>query len=138
MRLLLASLALAAAGPVEAQIPVSAAPLRIGTSHVLQSAPLGEPRTINVVLPASYARERGRRYRVLYLLDGGVEQDLLHVAGVAHLNALWGRSAEAIVVGIETNDRRRELVGPTRDPELLKSIPRRARQPPSASSSAKR
>jgi predicted alpha/beta superfamily hydrolase len=31
--------------------------------------------------------------------------------------------AEAIVVGIETKDRRRELVGPTRDPELLKKYP---------------
>ena len=36
---------------------------------------------------------------------------------------MWGRNAEAIVVGIETNDRRRELVGPTADPQLLKKFP---------------
>jgi predicted alpha/beta superfamily hydrolase len=60
---------------------------------------------------------------VLYLIDGGIGQDLLHVAGVVHLGALWGRSAEAIVVGIETRDRRRELVGPTKDSELLQRYP---------------
>jgi predicted alpha/beta superfamily hydrolase len=36
---------------------------------------------------------------------------------------VWGRSAEAIVVGIETKDRRKELVGPTQDAELLRRYP---------------
>jgi predicted alpha/beta superfamily hydrolase len=78
---------------------------------------------INVVLPASYGSDPSRRYPVLYLVDGGLEQDLLHVAGVVRLGAVWGRSAEAIVVGIETKDRRKELAGPTTDPELLKRYP---------------
>ena len=60
---------------------------------------------------------------MLYLLDGGLQQDLLHVAGALHLGGVWGRSADAIVVGIETRDRRRELVGPTRDPALLERYP---------------
>ena len=97
--------------------------IRLGTSYQLRSAALGEMRTVNVVLPASYAKAPAKRYPVLYLIDGGVDQDLLHVAGVVQLGGLWGRSAEAIVVGIETKDRRRELVGPTRDPELLKRYP---------------
>lgn len=99
------------------------ASLEIGVSHSVRSEALGEQRTINVVLPASYASSPGRRYPVLYLIDGGLEQDLLHIAGVVRLGAMWGRSAEAIVVGIETKDRRRELAGPTRDPELLKRFP---------------
>jgi predicted alpha/beta superfamily hydrolase len=78
---------------------------------------------INVVLPASYTRNPQGKYPVLYVIDGGIEQDLLHVAGVVHLGAVWGRSSEAIVVGLETKDRRRELAGPTRDPELLKPYP---------------
>lgn len=85
--------------------------------------PLGELRKVNVVLPAGYAKERHKRYPVLYLIDGGVEQDLLHVLGASQLGAVWGRSADVIVVGIETKDRRRELVGPTRDPELLRRYP---------------
>lgn len=123
MRILLALFALVAGNAVHAQEAAALLPIEIGSAHVLQSRPLGEARTINVVLPASYGKEAGKRYPVLYLIDGGIEQDLLHVAGVAHLNALWGRSAEAIVVGIETRDRRRELVGPTRDPELLTKYP---------------
>jgi predicted alpha/beta superfamily hydrolase len=98
-------------------------PITIGVSHVVNSAVLGENRTVNVVLPASYGKEPLRRYPVLYLIDGGLQQDLLHVAGVVHLGALWGRSAEAIVVGLETNDRRKELVGQTSDPDLLKRYP---------------
>ena len=123
MRLLLAVAAFVCASAVGAQETAQPAPIRIGSSYMLQSKPLGEARTVNVVLPASYGKEAGKRYPVLYLIDGGVEQDLLHVAGVTHLNALWGRSAEAIVVGIETRDRRRELVGPTRDPGLLEKSP---------------
>jgi predicted alpha/beta superfamily hydrolase len=98
-------------------------PIAIGTSHSIDSRSLRETRVVNVVLPAGYAKQPDRRYPVLYLIDGGVEQDLLHVAGAAHLGGLWGRSADAIVVGVETKDRRKELVGPTRDPELLKRYP---------------
>ena len=98
-------------------------PIQIGMSHTINSSILHEARTVTVVLPPSYAKESQRRYPMLFVIDGGVEQDLLHVAGVAQLGAMWGRNAEPIVVGIETRDRRRELVGPTADPELLKKYP---------------
>jgi predicted alpha/beta superfamily hydrolase len=113
------------AAPTAAQTDKAAAqvPISIGVSHKIQSTALQEARTINVVLPAGYGKEPLRRYPVLYLLDGGLEQDLLHVAGVVQLGAIWGRSAEAIVIGVETKDRRKELVGPTSDPELLKRYP---------------
>ena len=98
-------------------------PIVLGTSQQVQSAALGEDRTINVVLPASYAKHPEKRYPVLYLIDGGVDQDLVHVAGVLQLNSAWGRSQEAILVGIATKDRRRELTGPVADAELLKKYP---------------
>lgn len=98
-------------------------PIHIGVSHKVRSIALQEERTINVVLPASYSKDSSRRYPVLYLLDGGLDQDLLHVGGVVQLGAIWGRSAEAIVVGVETKDRRKELVGWTADPDLLKRYP---------------
>lgn len=97
--------------------------ITLGSSHRLYAESLGEIRTINVLLPPGYAKALSRRYPVLYLIDGGVEQDLLHIAGVVQLGAIWGRSAEAIVVGIQTKDRRRELVGPTQDSELLSRYP---------------
>jgi predicted alpha/beta superfamily hydrolase len=121
----LVALAAIVATPVAAAPAPSGAarPITIGESHSINSAALGQLRVINVVLPAGYAKDPDKRYPVLYLIDGGVEQDLLHVAGVVQLGALWGRSAEAIVVGIETKDRRRELTGPTADPELLGRYP---------------
>lgn len=123
MRVILLITALLLSEPGLAQPPTETRPITIGVSHSIASKPLGESRTINVVLPASYAQEPTKRYPVLYLIDGGIKQDLLHVAGVAHLGALWGRSTEVIVVGVETKDRRKELAGPTSDPELLKRYP---------------
>lgn len=98
-------------------------PIVLGESRRIVSKALGEERTINIVLPPGYAKNPTRRYPVLYLIDGGVDQDLLHVVGVAQLGAVWGRSSEAIIVGIETIDRRRDLTGPTRDAALLKRFP---------------
>lgn len=97
--------------------------LDIGRTHGIDSTALREARVVNVVLPARYDAQPDRTYPVLYLIDGGVEQDLLHVAGVAQLGGVWGRSADAIVVGIETRDRRRELTGPTHDAGLLARYP---------------
>lgn len=107
----------------EPKVQPTSEPITIGSSHQLNAHGLVGVRTVNVILPPSYAKAPSRRYPVLYLIDGGVEQDLLHIAGVVQLGAIWGRSAEAIVVGIETKDRRRELVGPTQDPELLRRYP---------------
>lgn len=125
MRLWLLALALAAGGATAAvpPLPPGAPPLSIGDTHRIVSAPLGEARVVNVVLPAGYKKAPEKRYPVLYLIDGGIEQDLLHVTGALHLGGVWGRSAEAIVVGIETKDRRKELTGPTTDAELLKRYP---------------
>jgi hypothetical protein len=123
VRFILLFAALVLSEPALGQSPRVMQPITIGLSHSIPSKPLGETRTINVVLPASYSKEPTKRYPVLYLVDGGIEQDLLHVAGAVRLGAMWGRSAETIVVGIETKDRRKELAGPTSDPELLKRYP---------------
>ena len=125
MKTLAALLACAAsASAIAAELPPSTVqPISIGRAHTVTSAVLRERRLINVVLPASYGKHPEKKYPVLYLIDGGIDQDLLHVSGALHLGALWGRSDEAIVVGVETKDRRRELVGPTRDPELLRKYP---------------
>ena len=114
----LIGLTLACAAPVAAQ-PV---PITIGETHKIASRPLAQERAVNVYLPADYATS-GKRYPVLYLIDGGLDQDFLHVTGTSALGALWARSQPVIVVGIATQDRRRELTGPTQDAELLKRYP---------------
>lgn len=107
---LIAAAALAAA-PAPAPQP---ALLAIGETVTLEA--LGAERQVNIVLPIGYAEEPEKRWPVVYLLDGGVTQDLLMGAGLQRWNTIWGRSADAIIVGIETKDRQRELLPPTGDP----------------------
>lgn len=124
MRLLLSAALLALAAPTVAAPPevISAAPVTVGEQLTIRSEVLGEERHLAIYLPSSYA-EGSKTYPVLYLIDGGVEQDFLHITGTSALGAMWARSQEAIVVGIETIDRRKELVGPTQDADLLKQYP---------------
>ena len=110
--------ALCAASPAFAQTPAapSEAPIVIGTRHMLPSAVLGEAREINVRLPAGYAQAKADRlYPVLYVLDGGVEQDFPHIAGLAQHGEISGTFDEFITVGIATKKRIWELTFPTRD-----------------------
>ncbi|WP_264391539.1 alpha/beta hydrolase [Porphyrobacter sp. ULC335] len=77
---------------------------------------LGAAREVNIILPPDYAKEPDRRWPVVYQLDGAVTQDLMMGAGLMRWGALWGRSRDAIIVGIETKDRQRELLPATGDP----------------------
>ncbi|HEX4910360.1 MAG TPA: alpha/beta hydrolase-fold protein [Permianibacter sp.] len=103
---------LALAGTALAAESPAGQPVTIGTSYRIDSALLKQQRPLHVYLPPSYA-EGKQRYPVLYLLDGGVQQDFLHVAGVASLAADYRNIREFIVVGIETLDRYHELVHPS-------------------------
>lgn len=111
----LSALALAAvpAPSPEPQPPVPQ-PLTIGETVTLEV--LGAQRSVNIVLPPDYAAEPERRWPVIYQLDGAISQDLMMGAGLMRWNALWGRSQDAIVVGIETRDRQRELLPSTAEP----------------------
>lgn len=105
----LAALALAAA---PAPLPESQ-PLVVGETVTLEV--LGAERQVNIVLPPDYAAEAGKRWPVIYQLDGAMKQDLMMSAGLMRWNTLWERSQDAIVVGIETRDRQRELLPSTAD-----------------------
>ena len=94
---LLAAAALAAAPAPEPQ------PLTIGETVTLEA--LGAERSVNIILPPDYEAESDKRWPVIYLLDGAMTQDLMMGAGLMRWGALWGRSQDAIIVGIETKDR---------------------------------
>ena len=111
----LAALLALIAAPAAAQGP-EGKPVVLGTSHMLPSKVLGAEREINVRLPASYgAVKEPKAYPVLYLLDGGVDQDFLHMAGLAQHGEISGTFDEFIVVGIATKKRIWELSPPNRD-----------------------
>ncbi|HEY0086275.1 MAG TPA: alpha/beta hydrolase-fold protein [Allosphingosinicella sp.] len=112
---LAAAIALAAPGIAAAQTPEGKS-ITIGTSFALPSAILGEAREINVHLPASYADTKEvRSYPVLYVLDGGVDQDFTHIAGIAQHGEMSWTFDDLIVVGISTKKRIWELTTPTLD-----------------------
>ncbi len=111
-RAVLAVLALGAASIGQARTP-EPQPLTIGETVTLEA--LGAERQINIVLPPDYAAEPDKRWPVIYQLDGAMAQDLMMGAGLMRWGALWGRSQDAILVGIETKDRQRELLPATTD-----------------------
>jgi hypothetical protein len=74
---------------------------------------VGEVRRINVWTPPGYT-PRGRRFPVLYMPDGGVEEDFPHVVATVDSAVRAGEMRPVIVVGIENTQRRRDMTGPTR------------------------
>ena len=100
----------AAQSKLAASLP---APLRIGQTFTIRSRVLGETRRINVYLPAVYADSPSVRLPVLYMPDGGIKEDFLHVAGLVQVSAGNGTMRPFILVGIENTQRRRDLTGPT-------------------------
>lgn len=121
MKILLALVALALSTPSTGQEPAATVPITIGTTHIVEFAE-GDLREVNVYLPDGYA-ESGEDFPVLYLIDGGLNQDFLHVAGTSAINALWGRSQPVLVVGIQTDDRRAELIGDKGNAEEREAFP---------------
>lgn len=86
-------------------------PLTIGKSDLLSSKILKEDRVLNIYLPENYNANDTLTYPVIYILDGGIEEDFLHIAGIVRFNTQeWiGRFPRSIVVGIEGNTRRRDF-----------------------------
>jgi hypothetical protein len=63
-----------------------ATPLAIGETFTLQSKVLNEIRRINVYLPSGYAEAPDKRFPALYMPDGGLAEDFLHVAGLVQVS----------------------------------------------------
>jgi predicted alpha/beta superfamily hydrolase len=101
-----------------------AAPLVIGETFTLQSKVLSETRRINVYLPPGYAEAPDARFPVLYMPDGGLAEDFLHVAGLVQVSVGNGTMRPCVLVGIENTQRRRDLTGPTQNEEDKKIAPR--------------
>jgi predicted alpha/beta superfamily hydrolase len=128
-RLLLALLSVVSAAlagcqpspPPAACPPPAASPW---SSFTLASKALGETRTINVSTPPDYERDPGARFAVLYMPDGGVEEDFVHVVDTVRALAAYGNARPLIVVGVENTERRRDMTGPTASAEDRKIAPR--------------
>jgi predicted alpha/beta superfamily hydrolase len=100
-----------------------AAALTIGDTFTIESKTLGEVRRINVYLPPAYADSTNLRLPVLYLPDGGIGEDFLHVAGLVEVSVGNGTMRPFLLVGIENTQRRRDLTGSTENPSDKKIAP---------------
>jgi hypothetical protein len=101
-----------------------AAPLVIGDTFTINSKVLGETRRINVYRPPGSAESADARLPVLYMPDGGMAEDFLHVAGLVQVFAGNGTMRPFLLVGIENTQRRRDMTGPTENAEDKKIAPR--------------
>lgn len=101
---------------------LSSRPIQIGTSYGIQSAVLGDARELNVWLPVGYEKSNDR-YPVIYLLDGGLDQDFQHIAGLGHLASLSWTYGPVIIVGVQTKERRAELTSKPSDARYLAAFP---------------
>lgn len=84
----------------------------IGQGIDLPSDTLGQTRRINIYLPPSYAGS-DRAYPVLYMPDGGVYEDFIHMVGIASLAADYRNIREFILVGVKNIDRYHDLLPPS-------------------------
>jgi predicted alpha/beta superfamily hydrolase len=98
--------------------------LCIGQTFTLQSKVLGETRRLNVYAPPGYSESSTMRLPVLYMPDGGLAEDFLHVAGLVQVLVGNGTMRPFLLVGIENTQRRRDLTGSTTNEEDKKIAPR--------------
>jgi len=96
----------------DAQPPTDSVPAH--DSFTVVSRALGEPRRVNVYTPPGYRSSSAVRYPVLYMPDGGLDEDFPHVAHTVDSLIARGAIRPVLVVGIPNTERRRDLTGPTR------------------------
>lgn len=102
----------------------NAAPLVIGETFTINSKALGETRRINVYLPPGYTKSSKQSFPVLYMPDGGIAEDFLHVAGLVQVSVGNETMRPFLLVGIENTERRRDMTGPTENENDKKIAPR--------------
>jgi predicted alpha/beta superfamily hydrolase len=98
-----------------AQTPGDPTPDLIPPHHsfTIDSRILAERRLVNVYTPAGYEASPGVAYPVLYMLDGGLEEDFPHVVNTVDSLTRLKVIRPVLIVGIENTERRRDLTGPT-------------------------
>lgn len=108
--------------PAAADERVGVKPISLGLSYTLDSAVLGDTREINIWAPPGF--EEGRAPgAIVYLIDGALDQDFKHIAGIGELCALSWTCETTVIVGIQTKDRQHELTPPATDPRFQQGFP---------------
>ena len=96
-------------------------PLTIGEIRIIKSKILSEERTLNIYLPQNF--DKTKSYPVIYLLDGSMNEDFIHVTGLVQFFNQMYSMPETIVVGIANIDRKRDFTFHTDLKDLQKDYP---------------
>ncbi|RZJ56697.1 MAG: alpha/beta hydrolase, partial [Flavobacterium sp.] len=106
--------------PIHAQ-EITPKTLAIGEIRTIESTILKESRTLNVYLPSGY--DHHKAYPVMYVLDGGIDEDFLHITGLVQFFTMTFDMPDHIVVGIANIDRKRDFTFHTDAADLKKEFP---------------
>jgi len=96
-------------------------PLTIGEIRTIKSEILKEERTLNIYLPQNF--DKIKSYPIIYLLDGSMNEDFIHVTGLVQFFNQMYAIPETIVVGIANIDRKRDFTFHTDLKDLQKDYP---------------
>lgn len=96
-------------------------PLTIGEIRTLKSKILNEERILNIYLPQNF--DKTKSYPIIYLLDGSMNEDFIHVTGLVQFFNQMYSMPETIVVGIANIDRKRDFTFHTDLKDLQKDYP---------------
>ncbi|AZB27843.1 alpha/beta hydrolase [Chryseobacterium balustinum] len=96
-------------------------PLTIGEIRTIKSKILNEDRILNIYLPQNF--DKTKSYPIIYLLDGSMNEDFIHVTGLIQFFNQMYSMPETIVVGIANIDRKRDLTFHTDLKDLQKDYP---------------
>lgn len=101
----------------------SKTPLTIGEVVTIDSKMLSESRVLNIYLPDGYKVADTLKYPVIYVLDGSMNEDFIHIVGLVQFFNLQMKMPKTIVVGIANIDRKRDFTFPTTDRKLKMDYP---------------
>ena len=93
------------------QAPAEAIPKHV--TFTIDSRVVAEPRIIHVYTPPGYAESPDTRFPVVYMPDGGMDEDFPHVINTIDSLIALHVIRPVLVVGIPNTERRRDLTGPT-------------------------
>ncbi|MCS3868112.1 putative alpha/beta superfamily hydrolase [Chryseobacterium ginsenosidimutans] len=99
----------------------SVKPLTIGEIRTIKSKVLNEDRILNIYLPQNF--DKTKSYPIIYLLDGSMNEDFIHVTGLVQFFNQMYAMPETIVVGIANIDRKRDFTFHTDLKDLQKDYP---------------
>jgi predicted alpha/beta superfamily hydrolase len=95
--------------------------LTIGEIRTLKSKILNEERTLNIYLPQNF--DKTKSHPIIYLLDGSMNEDFIHVTGLVQFFNQMYSMPETIVVGIANIDRKKDFTFHTDLKDLQKDYP---------------